>query len=140
MGPAFDNPHPDQTDFKNDAPYVTLAVVDDPAKRRQSVPVAAVPGNYNIAAPALVLISHGRNGSGAFLADGTRGRYLEGAPGNAEIENGAGDAAVAQAWDRVFFIGPLNDGGGNAHFDDIVLWRTQDGIMAETGTSSCVYP
>lgn len=140
VNPAFDNDPPNITDA-NDGPYVTLAVVDDPAKARQSLPDSAIPRNYNIAAPAFVLISHGRNGNGAFLANGTRNKFADGStPGSSEIENGAGGTAVAAAWNNVFHVGPLNRISGARRFDDMVVWRTQDGIMAETGVSSCVYP
>lgn len=87
-----------------------------------------------ITTPAFVLVSHGQNGFGAFLANNTANQ-LNITPAFAnELEN----------WDldRTFFTGPanLNDGAPATYFDDIVLWMTQDGIMAANGTSSCQYP
>lgn len=94
-----------------------------------------------VTAPAFVLISHGENGDGAYLAtnDNSRAKFVSGTlVGDDEAQNGAG--ANANAYDNVFVLGPRVDLGGNTHFDDIVVWRTQDGIMAETGASSCAYP
>ncbi len=116
-------------------PYVYTANVS--AGNSPGVSVA----NPNfVTAPAFVLISHGENGDGAYLADGnTRAKFVSGMTvGSAESENGAG--TNANAYDNVFVIGQRADAANNTHFDDIVLWRTQDSLMAETGASSCAYP
>lgn len=96
--------------------------------------------NPNFAtAPAFVLISHGENGDGAYFSNNNRAKYVSGtAVGAGEQENGAG--ANANAFDNIFVIGQRSDPQDPTHFDDIVVWRTQDGIMAETGASSCAYP
>lgn len=93
-----------------------------------------------VTAPAFVLISHGENGDGAYLAnDNSRAKWVSGgAVGESEIENGA--TTDARAYDNTFVVGARIETPDNTHFDDIVLWRTQDGIMAETGASSCAYP
>lgn len=95
--------------------------------------------NYNnVVSPALVLVSHGKSGDGAFLGNSTRNRYGSGAAvSDAEADNGA--QTNAASWDRNFRVGPLSRGAAN-YFDDIVVWRTQAGIIAENGTSSCRYP
>ncbi|MBI2234879.1 MAG: type II secretion system protein [Micavibrio aeruginosavorus] len=95
--------------------------------------------NYdNIVAPALVLVSHGESGNGAFMGNDTRNRYSTGVAGTAEQDNGA--ETNAASWDRTFRVGSRSSGAGASFFDDIVVWRTQAGIMAENGTSSCRYP
>ncbi|MBU0858954.1 MAG: type II secretion system GspH family protein [Alphaproteobacteria bacterium] len=88
----------------------------------------------NITAPAFVLVSHGENGEGSFLANGTRTRKTSGGlVGANETEN--------NNFNRLYFTGPRNLSGTAAdYFDDIVIWMTQDGIMAANGTSSCQYP
>lgn len=103
--------------------------------------VAAANGAINsiVAAPAFVLISHGDNGDGAYLGGGTRAKFSSGVVvGTGEIENGAG--VTAPAFDALFVEGPASAASDATHFDDIVVWRTQDGLMAETGASSCAYP
>ncbi len=87
----------------------------------------------NITAPAFVLVSHGPDGRGPFLANGTNNRNLVDATFVRQAEN----------WDndRIYFTGVSNLGVNVAtYFDDMVLWMTQDGIMAANGTSSCQYP
>lgn len=84
-----------------------------------------------IEAPALVLVSHGPNGKGAWLANGTNNRSTlpESGP---ELQNADGD--------QIFVDGPWNLKPGPTYFDDIVRWMTQDGIMAAHGALSCSYP
>ena len=84
-----------------------------------------------IEAPALVLVSHGPNGKGAWLGNGTNNRATlpESGP---ELQNADGD--------QIFVDGPWNLKPGPAYFDDIVRWMTQDGIMAAHGALSCSYP
>lgn len=119
----FDSVELDPLTAAADAPYVVLPRTGPPQQQA-----------HFIESPAFVLISHGRNGEGAYLGNGTRNRYLTGAATANEIENGAGNAAVS--YDQVF----ITDDGAQDSFDDIVIWRTQNGIMAETGASSCAYP
>jgi prepilin-type N-terminal cleavage/methylation domain-containing protein len=84
-----------------------------------------------IEAPALVLVSHGLNGKGAWLGNGTNNRLTPPASGP-EWQNADGD--------QIFVDGPWNLKPGPAYFDDIVRWMTQDGIMAAHGALSCSYP
>ena len=81
--------------------------------------------------PAYVLVSHGRDGEGDFLPDGTRPRNVA-VMGNGEEENTDGD--------RVFVQTQRSDAAGNNHYDDIVVFQTQDGLMAAAGGGSCARP
>lgn len=81
----------------------------------------------NVTAVAFVLVSHGSNGFGAFSDSGTRLPTLGNAPGAGELENANGNNTyISAARDDVF--------------DDLVRWRTQDQIYAETGAGSCAFP
>lgn len=85
-----------------------------------------------IEAPAIILISHGPNGYGAYLANDTNGRF-----------NTAGASAVEQLNtdnDRTYVDGAANTAAGPAYFDDIVRWLSQDGVLAAHGALSCQYP
>ena len=84
-----------------------------------------------IEAPALVLISHGPDGEGAWLGNGTEKRF-EPPEGGPQLQNADGN--------QVFVDGPWNLVHGPAYFDDIVRWMTQDGIIAAHGALSCQYP
>jgi prepilin-type N-terminal cleavage/methylation domain-containing protein len=84
-----------------------------------------------VEAPALVLVSHGPDGRGAWLVNGTNKR-LDPPESGPELQNADGD--------QIFVDGPWNLKPGPAYFDDIVLWMTQDGIMAAHGALSCSYP
>lgn len=112
----------------NSTAYETLETKNtDPASGRVAVSTG------NIIAPAFVLVSHGDDGRGAFLANGTANRLDADPAYVAESEN----------WDadNLFFTGLRNAGQAAAgYFDDVVIWMTQDGIMAANGTSSCQYP
>lgn len=93
------------------------------------IPMAS---NTSITAPAFVLVSHGRDGDGAYLLEG--GRVPDSSAG-ATLEDENFDA------DRIFYDGPIiTNTSSNTYFDDIVLWMTQDGLMAKNGVSSCQYP
>lgn len=101
----------------------------------------AIPAPMNqrsdIDVPAFVLISHGRNGFGAYLVDGTANRRLFTVGGGMNVNernNADNDAG------NVYFTGEISLGAGADYFDDIVLWRTQFGLMAYNGTSSCALP
>jgi len=92
-------------------------------------PIPPAAGNEEIFAVAI--ISHGRNGIGAFLANGTNAR-LAGAVGadeQANIDN-----------NRDIVSHPVNATAGPNYFDDIVIWRTQIGLMGELNNASCYAP
>jgi hypothetical protein len=90
----------------------------------------SLPAN-DVATPIFVLVSHGDGGGGAFLPNGTRaaGSALTGL---AETENMNGD--------NVFVWALRNNVAGNLHYDDTVLWRTQEQVYAETGSGTCALP
>jgi type II secretory pathway pseudopilin PulG len=95
------------------------------------VPDVQVPANDRATASVYVLVSHGRDGHGAWTGAGKARFPLAGAT-PAEIENANGD--------RVFIeIAPADRAGAEKSFDEVVLWRTQDMIFAERG-KSCSLP
>jgi hypothetical protein len=93
-------------------------------------PVPPEAGNEELFAVAI--ISHGRNGIGAYLANGTNGR-LSGSVGLDEEVNLSG------GWNHVVSR-PINTTPGPNYFDDIVIWRTQLGLMGELNNASCYAP
>lgn len=89
------------------------------------------PVSENISTPAVILVSHGINGMGAFLTDGTR-LPDDGSMGIDEDSN--------QDNDRTFIVRPFSGTTDNNYFDDMITWRTQDQLYAETGKDSCLKP
>jgi prepilin-type N-terminal cleavage/methylation domain-containing protein len=95
------------------------------------VPDVQVPANDRSTAPVYVLVSHGREGYGAFTGVG-KARFPIEAATPAAKENANGD--------RIFIeIPPSERTGVEKSFDEVVLWRTQDMIFAEAG-KSCSLP
>jgi type II secretory pathway pseudopilin PulG len=85
----------------------------------------------NIEVPAFVLISHGPDKAGAFRVNSTTNRTAGAAGYDAENADG----------DRDFYTSDrMTKRTGATHFDDIVVWMTQFGLMAYNGTASCSYP
>ena len=84
-----------------------------------------------VEAPAFVLVSHGKDGRGAWLGNGTDHKYNspDSGPELTNANNG-----------QVFVDGPWNLVPGPAYYDDIVRWMSQDSIMAAHGARSCAYP
>lgn len=86
---------------------------------------------------AYAVISHGKNGEGAYMINSTNTRPWKSA-GDSERINGFisdGDARGYQVMDL-----PISTRRGATYFDDIVLWRTQETTMSETGNNSCILP
>lgn len=83
---------------------------------------------------AIVVVSHGRNGYGAFLGNNTYNRVIisGSAYGDAEDENANRD--------NVFAIAPRNYIRGERHFDDIIAYRTQSQLISELNGGTCVIP
>ncbi len=79
---------------------------------------------------AVAIISHGRNGIGAYLANGS-GNRLSGTLGADEQANVDAGKAVSR---------PINATSGPNYFDDIVVWRTQVSLMGELNGASCYAP
>ena len=80
---------------------------------------------------AFVLVSHGAIGGGAFLDVGGR------APANADTGT---SEATNSSGGATFVWAQKNASYGANHFDDILMWRTQDQVYAETGTGTCALP
>lgn len=92
-----------------------------------------VPDRTIVEAPAFVLISHGNDGLGAYIGNNAQNKFGTTVGLDLENANNAGD-------DSTYRDGPINATSGTAHFDDIVRWLTQDGVMAAHGALSCSYP
>lgn len=91
----------------------------------------------DVTIPAFVLISHGPNGYGAYRVNETRDRIPFDVPaGSNTFERLNADNDT----ENKYYTGPANRAAGPNYFDDIVMWRTQFGIMAYNGTSSCALP
>lgn len=94
---------------------------------------ATSPDTDNIAI-AYVLVSHGKNGQGAFTVNGTNNRIDGGNAliGDDEVENKDADVE--------FVYKPITLQSGAEYFDDMVLWRSQDQVYSETSNNSCFEP
>jgi prepilin-type N-terminal cleavage/methylation domain-containing protein len=120
-------PRIDGTDSRFDLVTEPYAPASDPAGNpNYNVPRTERWGD-EIAAPAFVLVSHGANGRGAYLANDTNGRYRAALLTGLELQNANGDATFALA-------------PRSRTFDDVIYWQTQYGIMAYNGVSSCLTP
>jgi len=82
---------------------------------------------------AYALISHGKNGYGAYIWSNSSRRTSTNAS-TAELENINSGAA-----DNVYIAKPI-DMTSTSYFDDVVLWRTQEGTVSETGQTTCQFP
>ena len=80
--------------------------------------------------PAIVLISHGRNGMGAYLGTGTHSRSPIGGTSAGEIANASGDTG-----NTVFVKMPRTE-APSSYFDDIVMFETLSSLYAEAGGNS----
>jgi hypothetical protein len=92
-------------------------------------PIPPEAGNEEVFAVAI--ISHGQNGIGAYVANGTNAR-MSGIFGADEQANIDGDRDIVSH--------PVNATSGPNYFDDIVIWRTQLGLMGELNNASCYMP
>lgn len=146
--PATTAPFPNTTDvIITDGAAVPQTL--SPAARTSTAgfpsTVAAVGGTNNITAVAVVLISHGRNGWGAFLANGSAaptnrlGRTAGGF--NAVGTGGPGPNEVTNATEgAVTKIDATYTEAAATYFDDIVSWKTQEQLFAYLGKQSCTAP
>jgi prepilin-type N-terminal cleavage/methylation domain-containing protein len=92
----------------------------------------------NTQTPAFVLISHGRNGLGAYRPSAAPARYTD--PSGAtyrtnEIENANDDNVYVSAT-----YSTNQDNTVRSYFDDVVVWRTQDQLLSTFGRDSCARP
>lgn len=79
-------------------------------------------------AVAFALVSHGANGSGAWV------------PGAGRIPGTGGDEDENADGDRDFVSRARVDAGGAGGFDDMVAWRTNYSLFAELNSSGCMTP
>lgn len=95
--------------------------------------LAATTYATNVTRPAYVLLSHGRLGVGAFSRDGT-GLRQPGRRGTEETINGT-------ETESRFILAPNTDIANNRMYDDLMVWGTQDTILARSsGRFSCHAP
>lgn len=88
------------------------------------------PANARITAVAYAIISHGPDQRGIFnLNNGTR---VNPPAGDAQAENADGDTTYVDQYAR-------SQSQGATQNDDLVVWQTQDSILASQG-DSCVVP
>ncbi len=81
---------------------------------------------------AFVLVSHGKNGDGAFIGQGAGTMPVTAPVGAQESENRNGNL--------VFVDRPLSMIANNNYFDDLVLWRSNTGLVGEMGRNTCARP
>lgn len=102
---------------------------------------AAGPATFvaqNTQTPVFVLVSHGRNGYGAYRPSTSKERYQPPAgltyrPSEVENEND----------DNIFVSTTYSlsrEPTVNRYFDDVVVWRTQDQLLSAFGHDSCARP
>lgn len=103
---------------------------------RPATTAQAVPGSNRLI--AFVLISHGENGDGAFLAQqNMNNKRPITANANAEESENRDDDLDFVSTTRSTADGVVN---GNNYFDDIVVWKTNDQLVSIHGNNSCVRP
>jgi type II secretory pathway pseudopilin PulG len=89
-----------------------------------------VPDSDRVTAPVYILVSHGSNGYGARSQSGKISFSSNATHG--ETENADGNRTFVE-------IPPVDRTGKEKSFDDIVIWRSQDMILAAQG-KSCSLP
>lgn len=89
---------------------------------------------------AFAIISHGKNGVGAFMP-GTTGK--EGVSGTQYTTANAGTDEIVNfnaTKSQIVVDHPMVLAPGANYFDDMVVWRTQIQLMGELGSVSCYQP
>lgn len=106
--------------------------IDKPVNGGPQGALAPIPANAgNEELFGVAIISHGQNGIGAWLGNGTP-LQLAGTAGKDEVINlGNNGHAVTHA---------MNTAPGPDYFDDIVIWRTQITLMGELNSATCYAP
>jgi hypothetical protein len=92
-------------------------------------PIPTEVGNEELFAVAI--ISHGKNGIGAWLGNGTPLQLTGTAGRDEEVNLGNNGHAIAHA---------MNPAPGPDYFDDIAVWRTQITLMGELNSATCYAP
>lgn len=139
------SPHNSNRDLRVNVDGIGLTATRDAAGNRydRASTQGTNGGNRNIDVPVVVLVSHGINGYGAYRVNGSFAKFAAPAAGLGANErtNMDGTANSFSNNARTFYQGPriyLNNGG--AYFDDIVMYRTQNTLYAQTGKGSCETP
>ena len=83
---------------------------------------------------AFVIVSHGANAAGSYVL-GTNTRLGGTVAGSDEATNAGLGPAPQDFVDHAMVLAP-----GKNYFDDMVVWRTQIGIMGELNNASCYAP
>lgn len=97
------------------------------------IPLTRAYLNNNYVAIAYALISHGENGAGAFMVDGTANRFFPGQGGTLEQQNYNNTQQNVWALERA-------EGTAATYFDDIVRWETQAQMLGRLRRESCLSP
>ncbi|MBI4969793.1 MAG: hypothetical protein HZC25_16870 [Rhodospirillales bacterium] len=84
---------------------------------------------------AYVLVSHGKNGAGAYGPNGTG--PISGVPAAGTNESTNNKAANGEA---LFVQNDTINITGTSYFDDVVRWKTPAAIISACGTSACGNP
>lgn len=98
-----------------------------------------VPANTASQTAAFILISHGKNGFGAYRPSSPPARYAD-PSGLLYRQN---EIANADDADNIYVSSPYSvntDETVRSYFDDIVIWRTQDQLIGAFGRDSCARP
>ncbi len=133
-GAGYSNPN---TDIRILVARGGAAVSDPPVNRNMtdsgaidtSIRATALAGS-SPEGIAFALVSHGENGAGAYIVNGTNNRFSGVVNNSDEDEN--------QDQDRDFVQHPRMLVNGNAYFDDIVEFRTNFTLMSEINSGSCL--
>lgn len=94
--------------------------------------VGGAAANRSVTAFAVVIVSHGSNGAGAFMGGGTNNTFPVGGIGPDEAENANND--------NIYIDRPMATEPGVGYFDDIVITRTQTALYSELNNASCFRP
>lgn len=135
-GAGYSNPN---TDIRILVSRGGAAVPDPPVNRNMTdsgnmdvrISQASVPAS-SPEGIAFALVSHGENGAGAYIVDGTANRLAGVIANSDEDENQDGD--------NDFVSHPRFLVDGNAYFDDIIAFRTNFTLMSEVNVGTCLEP
>lgn len=127
--PGF-SPYASSTDLRVRSISNTYDVGPRPAGGYAALNAGGASFGDAIESTALVIVSHGPNGVGAFLPNGSGAKATGTLLANEE-ENADGD--------NMFFQN-LNDSSPGNYFDDIVVYKSQLQLMAHLNDGSCMRP
>lgn len=82
--------------------------------------------------PVYAVISHGSNGAGAFVVNGTMNRITS--------YNSVSETINAESDNQIVYDIEHDNSSNNTYYDDIVSWQTQSSLMARLRRDSCAVP